>query len=394
MRIAIDCSFEHPALYSSAMDNLRALAHWLPQLAPEHDFLIPVSRTLRPHFAEFECRNLKLVGGMVANDHRLLRIAAQQTLLPWRLRRAGCDVLFAYGNVCPLWSGPPVVLKINTLHHLVADLDIGWARRRYRSVAIAASARRAVRVVANSIYTKTEICRHMGLPQDKVTVIYEAAEDRFGAEVTSAPAPAWTPPRPYLLYPAGLWPYKNQTTLLTAFARLPPAMRAQVDLVLAGRDDAEHAPDPSGEFPTYRARLEHMAAALGIANQVHFPGYLPIAAMPALFHGARMLVFPSLAETFGKPLVEAMRCGCPIVASRATVMPEIVADAGVLVDATDPDQWVAAIRQVWESESLQEQLRDRGRRRARQFSWEAQARASLELLLECGSAGGATAVAS
>ncbi len=389
MRIAIDTSFEHPNLFSSALDYLRAMVEWLARVGGEHEFEILVSTQMRRHFVPLVRDNVTLVGGIISNERRNLRIFSQQVLFPPLLRGRHVDALFAPGNVCPILSSVPTVLKINTLHHLQTPEAVSRLRSWYRGIAFQRSAERANVIIANSQYTRDAICRLMGISPAKVRVVYEAADATFEEDCSEQAAHAqveWMAQqgllgRRYLLYPAALWPYKNHLNLLHAFALVANSF-PDCDLLLVGRDDPMNAPDPGGNFPSYRARLESVAENLKIARRVHFAGFVPISRMPFIYAHAEALVYPSQAETFGKPLVEAMWSGCPVVGGEATCIPEILGGAGLLADVHDPAALAAKLRLVLASTELRQEMRDKGFRRAREFSWETQASATLELIVE------------
>ncbi|HVB99473.1 MAG TPA: glycosyltransferase family 1 protein, partial [Candidatus Dormibacteraeota bacterium] len=371
MKIAIDTLFEHPERPTSAIDYLVNLVASLPAEGPQHDFYALTSPRNRRYFVDGHHRNLHLVNCGISNEHRGLRILAQQGIIPAQMRRYGIDALFAAGNVCPAVGGFCRVLKINTLHHILTPNLIGWARSRYRRYAFAASARRADHIVANSAATKADICRFMSISEEKVSVVWEAVDevfrpvskqqrDRFLADFGLRPD--------YILFVSSLWPYKNPETLLRAFAILSKERHFDLDLVFVGRDDN-----------SYQQKLEELAGDLGIRQRTRFLGAIPNRQMPAVYSAARVFVYPSLAETFGKPLVEAMRCGVPVVASNVTSIPEVLGDAGLLVDPRDVDRLAAAIRRAATDEALRRDMIARGLSRGDLFSWTEVARRTLQI---------------
>jgi glycosyltransferase involved in cell wall biosynthesis len=161
----------------------------------------------------------------------------------------------------------------------------------------------------------------------------------------------------YLFFPAHTWPHKNHVGALEALALLRDRHGLTPLLVLSGgaRDGQ----------PAMQAALTR----LGLAEQVRTLGYCPLADMPALYHGAAALFYPSFFEGFGIPLVEAMNCDCPVVCSDRTSLPEIAGDAALLVDAADPLAMAGALARVLREPETRALLVERGRRRARQFSW-------------------------
>jgi glycosyltransferase involved in cell wall biosynthesis len=375
MKIGIDTLFEHPERPSSVIDYLINLIEWLPRTGPEHSYYAFVSARNRHHFGHLgEVPNLQFVNCLVSNEIVPLRIIVQQSILPTLVVRMGLDVLYCPGNVCPLFGGFRRVLKINTLHHYVMPELVGRSRSLYRSFAFLRSAHKADRIVANTLATKEEICRRMEVPESKVTVVSEASYDFYAsssADRTEATLERYGLRSDYILFVSNLYRYKNVETLIRAFAKLPVEQRLRYELVVAGRD-----------YESYQADLINVAKNVGIGQKVRFLGFVPAADLPALYTGARAFVYPSLKETFGKPLVEAMRCGVPIVASDTSSIPEVLGGAGLLVAPLDVDGMTAAICEAVWNEQVRANLIERGRARARCFSWEASAKETLRVIEE------------
>jgi glycosyltransferase involved in cell wall biosynthesis len=375
MKIAIDTLFEHATRPSSAVDYLINLASCLPRVAPQHSYVLLVGRRAAERYKNLCPGNVGLVDGLVSNEHRTLRILMQQSLIPWQLKRAKVDVLFAAGNVCPILGDFCRVLKINTLHHYRTPKMIGYLRTVYRRAAFKASARVADSIVANSHSTRDDICKFLGVDPDKVRVVWEAVDDCFvptSAEQVRTVRERHGLERDYILFSSSLWPYKNAETLIRAFAKLVVDRRLDYDLLLVGRaDDAAH-----------KEKLQQLAREAMVGDRVRFMGFFPNREMPPLYAGARVFVYPSLSETFGKPLVEAMRCGVPIVASNAGSIPEVLDGAGLLVDPLDVDQMADAVHRAATSELLRAELIARGYQRGEQFSWRAAAEQTLAVIEE------------
>jgi glycosyltransferase involved in cell wall biosynthesis len=375
VKIAIDTLFEHATRPSSAVDYLVNLAAYLPKAGPEHSYYLLVGRRGVQRYETFCRDNVSLADCLVSNEHRVSRIFVQQTLIPWQMKRLRIDVLFAAGNVCPLVGDFCRVLKINTLHHYRTPKMIGYLRSAYRRAAFAASAKIADCIMANSDATRGDICHFLGVGDEKVKVVWEAVDDSF------APTPAEKIPlireryrlkRDYVLFSSTLWPYKNAETLIRAFAKVIIDKGLDYDLLLVGRvDDA-----------SYETRLKEMAQQAMVADRVRFMGFFPNREMPPLYSAARAFVYPSLSETFGKPLVEAMRCGAPIVASNTTCIPEVLGGAGLLVDPLNVEDMANAIYRASSDEPLRNELIARGHQRGEQFSWRAAAQQTLAVIEE------------
>jgi glycosyltransferase involved in cell wall biosynthesis len=216
----------------------------------------------------------------------------------------------------------------------------------YQRLMLPVLARRARRLITVSEFSRSEIVDLLGVRPERITVVPEGVEERFGPGADAGVAAArYALDRPYVLVVGTVSARKNLPVLEPA-AR---ALRAEgVELVLAGSD---------------RGYLRSPATALrrlGYVAEEHLPG---------LYAGARALAMPSLYEGFGLPCLEAMACGTPVVAARSGALPETVGDAGVLVDAHDGDRFAAELVAAACEERVHARLAEAGRRRAAGFSW-------------------------
>lgn len=242
------------------------------------------------------------------------------------------------------------------------------------------SLRQAARVVAISEHTRRTVLDLYGLPPETVSVGHLAADPAFApeawrpAELSRVMAKYGLAPGSYLYYPANTWPHKNHVRAFEALALLRDRHGRRETLVLTGA--AKNAHDELGQA----------LARLGLDEQVRFLGYCPLEDLPALFRGARALFYPSLFEGFGIPVVEAMACGCPVVCSSATSLPEVVGEAGLLVDPRSPTDMAAALARLLGDAGLERDLRERAARRAGEFSWRRFTLHVLRVLHEVGGA--------
>jgi glycosyltransferase involved in cell wall biosynthesis len=375
MKIAIDTLFEHATEPSSAVDYLVNLASYLPLLGPEHEYYLLVSGRSAFRYEPLRRTNVHLVDCFASNDRRALRILSVQTIVPWRMRQLGIDILFSAGNVCPWWGSFCRVLKINTLHHCRTPEALGRMRSLYRRYAFGASAKKTDTIMANSISTRDDICHFLGVPERKVKVVWEAADESFvraDVETQNNTRRRVGLEKPYLLFASTLWPYKNAHTLIRAYSLLCKRPGIDADLVFAGRIDD----------PAYRRELEALVEEEKLGTRVRFLGFVPNREMPSLYSAAEVFVYPSLSETFGKPLVEAMRCEVPVIASNTSCIPEIAGNGALLVDPNNVEELAAAIYRVLTEPGLRSELVELGRKRSEVFSWRTSARQTLDLFEE------------
>ncbi len=295
-------------------------------------------------------------------------------LVPVALRRRRIDVFHGIDHI-----GIPLVGKtakhVVTIHDVIPLIFPGAFTPRHRAVArlgLARVRRQADRVIVPSHAVKRDVVRHLGIPENLVTVTHHGCEPRFHPEADPQSFRDVTvrydlPPR-YVLTVGTLEPRKNLTTLLQAFARLRRA--GEVDpglrLVLAGARGWL-------EEPIFRA-----VRSFGLQEAVCFPGFIEDDDLPDLYRGAELFVFPSLYEGFGLPPLEAMACGVPVVTSNTSSMPEVAGGAAMLVDPLDVDGMAEVIARVLGDAASRARLRDAGIARARQFSWETAAHQVLD----------------
>ncbi|MBI4401106.1 MAG: glycosyltransferase family 4 protein [Nitrospirae bacterium] len=223
-------------------------------------------------------------------------------------------------------------------------------------------------VLTDSQCSKRDIIQHLGIPDNRTTVVYPGVElDRFRPAPSDelrphpSPLPRGERERPYVFCVAGADPTKNVETLVEAFARLPLSLRDGHDLVLAG------------DFRRRADLREHIARA-GLEKQAIFTGMVSDERLIELYRHARLFVFPSRYEGFGLPVLEAMACGCPVVSSNASSLPEVAGDAAILLDPMDVNGFTCEMERILTDPALHRNLRERGLAQAARFSWDRTAR--------------------
>jgi len=242
---------------------------------------------------------------------------------------------------------------------------------RKRALMYMPSCQEATAVVTLSQASKQAIVDKYGLPDERVHCIYGAATDgllnRSNAPTVEMTRQKYQLPDTYAFYPANLWPHKNHHMLILALHRLREVHGLSVPLVLTGNE--------MGQWKT----LEALAYHFRLQENVHHLGYVGSEELPSLYAGAAMLVFPSLFEGFGIPLVEAMALECPIASSSRASIPEVVGEAALLFDPRNPDSIAEAMYRLLSDNSLRQSLIARGRERAALFSWKKAACETLQV---------------
>jgi glycosyltransferase involved in cell wall biosynthesis len=226
-------------------------------------------------------------------------------------------------------------------------------------------------VVTVSQWSKQDIARHLCLPQDQISVVPPGVDPIHFRPAYSLERNRSK--RPYVLSVAGSDPTKNVETLVEAFAKLPPHLRESHDLVLAG--DLRNRPE-------VHARVRQLC----LEAQTSFPGVVAEDQLIALYQHAAVFVFPSRYEGFGLPVLEAMACGCPVISSNASSLPEVFGDAALSADPLDAAGFACHMEQLLSDTGLRQELRRKGLARASQFSWEQTAREMVKVYTKVGSA--------
>lgn len=218
---------------------------------------------------------------------------------------------------------------------------------------------RAILVPSQAV--KIDLVRHLGIPEERISVVYHGVEDDFFEAQSSSVYRArqtYGLPNTYILTVGTIEPRKNLLTLVKAYSMLRPGLRKEYPLVIAGMSGWKNR------------QTEKQLAKVGAL----VIGHVRRSLMPALYHSASMFVFPSLYEGFGMPILEAMAAQLPIVTSQVSAMPEIAKEGAIYVDTRSPAELSAAMARVLENADLAARHGLAGRRRARTFTWEQTAR--------------------
>jgi glycosyltransferase involved in cell wall biosynthesis len=235
-----------------------------------------------------------------------------------------------------------------------------------RNVIYRALADQAAMVVVNSRWGKRDLMDSFGLPDDKVRIIPYAPVIQAYAQPSAADIAETRTrlglPETFALYPAKAWPHKNHLRLLEALRILRDKSGLVVPIVFTGHQGGFDIP------------VLEEAARLGVAEQVIFAGFVDPMELRSLYRLARLLVFPSLFEGWGMPILEAFAAELPVACSTVTCLPDVTGGAARLFDPRDPAEIAAAIGDLWTDESLRTDLAHRGLARASLFSWERTAR--------------------
>ncbi len=317
--------------------------------------------------------------------HRLAQIM-DQSLLPLEILLNGrIDMFHSLSSVMPYLKICKSVVTVPDLIPFVLNekkIDKLLLNLRFREWLWMKSLRKADRIITISENSKKDIVELLGIPEERIEVIYLSADARFGhvrdRQAIAGIMKRYSLRKKFILYLGGFAGHKNNERLVRAFCEFSLSSDDDLQLVLVGKlpdEKVENADDQTTNEPVWKIRS--LIATLGIDTKVIFTGFVPEEDLPTLYSAASIFVFLSLYEGFGLPPLEAMACGTPVVASNTSSLPEVIGDAGVLVNPFSIDQIVSAMRSVFKKESQQREMSCKGVERARRFSWEETARKTL-----------------
>jgi glycosyltransferase involved in cell wall biosynthesis len=287
--------------------------------------------------------------------------------IPLAARGAALDVYHAPAYTAPLWGVHPQVL---TIHDVSYERRPEWNAYRndpVRRLFYRVSARVADRILTDSAFSRTEITAAYGIPEHRIDVVPLAAGRAFTRGIFD-PAGISSPLRaPYALHVGDLHIRRNVCTVLAAILKARRSGRGTAGLSLAC----------AGVDRGTRDALIAQARDAGDSDALVILGPVPEAVLVNLYRGAAVLVYPSRYEGFGLPILEAMQCGIPVLGSRAASIPEVIGDAGILLDELNVDQWTAAITAVVTDRRVRADLSRKSIERAAQYSWARTARETV-----------------
>lgn len=273
----------------------------------------------------------------------------EQIFFPVLLKRNPVEIFHVPHYNAPLGYRGTLVVTVHDLIHLKfppSRLAYVYARGMLEAVC-----RKARKIIAVSQHTKKDIIDMIGIPEQKITVIYNAVSDEIFAPATpSASLPNLE--TPYLLYVGNIKPAKNVTRLIDAFL-LAKQKAPDLRLMLVGKN---FMPQFTKEFCTQ--------------NQIEMAGEVTFSTLGEIYRRAKIFVFPSLYEGFGLPPLEAMACETPVICSNAASLPEVVGEAALLFDPENVQQLAALIAELWNDEPQRKKLIAKGLDQVKKFSWE------------------------
>lgn len=379
MHIALDMRWMTPGVAGGIENLARSFVSELISLDAHNSYTMILPSRCRRIFDLRGRSNFKTICrdavSVAAGDmwlRILRRVHAALRLDFWRstevctlqfLRSLEADIVYSFpGFIHPEVGRLRHVLVVPDIQHEYFPEFFSKSAQEERRRLYTASIQQADHICAISEFTRRTLIERLNVPPDKVTAVLLAADPIFRVSADPGEDQARLrkynlPREPFLFFPAHTWRHKNHRTVLSAMTVLRAKYGLRPALICTG--GAREA----------QSELEKQIDEDGLREQVRFLGYCPREDLPALYRAAGCLVFPSLFEGFGMPVLEAMTCGCPVVCSNTSSLPEVAGEAALLVDPTDAEGLADAIHAVLEDPELRQRLMSCGAERARRFSW-------------------------
>jgi glycosyltransferase involved in cell wall biosynthesis len=335
---------------------IRNLLRQLARIDAETEYVLLCRREDRPILATLG-RNFRPVPESAGNYS-----IAEQVRIPLALRRERVTLFHAPHYVLPRLVRCRSVVTIHDVIHLMFPQYFpGKVAQTYARTSIRNASRKAVRVMTVSESSKRDILRFVDIPAEKIDVIPNAYDERFGIEPREEDVlrvrERFQLHDEFVLYVGNVKPHKNVERLIEAFHLVRNRGLDHLKLVIIGDEISKYT-------ALRRAVHRHQ-----LHQYVRFLGYLPEETLAVMYRLAGVFVFPSLYEGFGLPPLEAMASGTPVVTSNVSSLPEVTGDAAVLVDPYDSSAIADGVYKVLTDEQLRREMRKKGVERAKQFSW-------------------------
>lgn len=350
-------------LLKALLESNQAYRFRIFSAAPSHEIAVPQSDFSGP---QAQLRLLPLSPKWLYRIWYRLRLP-----VPVQLFTGGIDLFHSPDFVLPpVLGNVPTLLTVHDLSFAHFPETFTPALVNYLNRVVPWSVARAGHILADSESTKRDLLTLYGTPEEKISVLYSGVDANFqpvhDPEALDQVRERYSIGQAPFLFTVGtLQPRKNIQMLIRAFK--PIALRSNYKLVIAG-----------GKGWLYQQLLPE-AQRQDLADRVHFIGFVDDADLPALYSAARVFVFPSIYEGFGLPILEAMACGTPVIASDASSLPEVTGEAGILLRPDDEAAWSRVMGELMEDSALRAKLREAGFRQARRFDWHRSAARLLEI---------------
>jgi glycosyltransferase involved in cell wall biosynthesis len=368
MRIAVDAHAIGRHLTGNEV-YVRSLLREFATLDPDSEFLAYISEPGAERFVPRRFRTRRV------SQNPYLRLGFD---LSRQLATDKPDLIHVQ-YTAPLINPTPVVATVHDVSFIEHPEYFTAIRRAQLRLNVARTVKLASRIITVSEFSRDAIMRAYSVSPDKIRVIPNAASSEFRVisrgRATQAIGERFGIEAPFIFSVGDLQPRKNHVGLINAFSAMAAA-HPELDhhLVIAGQDT------------WFTPRVHAAAQASGLADRIHFTGFVSDAELLQLYNACDCFVFPSFYEGFGLPILEAMACGCAVTCSSTSAMPEVAEGAGLLFDPRNPTSIARAIADVLLDSELRQRIQSRGLQRAAHFNWRKSASATLDVYREVAAA--------
>jgi glycosyltransferase involved in cell wall biosynthesis len=353
MRIGINALYWIPNAMGGTQTYFLNLIKALLFVRPEDEFCVFLNADGADQFP-FGSPRLKIVRCIIPGKLRFFRLAWQYLVLPYYARREKIDVLHSIGYLSPIMPNIPSVVTVLDMIHYVRPREIEFAKQLLWRVLFPLSLMSADRIITISKGVGNEVREHFKWAASKVIPIYLGVDHEL-FRCTDFPEDDSVPP--FVLAVASINPHKNLDGLIRAFAKARQHL-SYTRLVLVGMKTA-----------TYK-KLLRLIDCLGLADVVEFTGRISDQALVKLYQTASVMIFPSFYEGFGLPILEAMACGCPLIASDYSTIREVAGKAAIFVNPAESDELAKALIEVLGNKAVRRSLIEKGLHHVKTYTWE------------------------
>jgi glycosyltransferase involved in cell wall biosynthesis len=295
------------------------------------------------------------------------KVIWDQVKIPIEAKREGVDLIFNPKFSVPLSMKCRTIMVLHGSEWFVYPKNYKLLDRIYVRIMMPLYCKKASFLISNSDLSKRDFVNIVGVSEDKIKTIYFGVDPRFrhiDDDIFLKKArEKYQLPEKFILFVGKIYPGKNFGNLIRAFSKIHTSLPQKI--VVAGH--------PRHNYQKEYASIEK----LGLQEKILFSGWVPHEDLVAFYNLADLFILPSFYDSFGIPVLEAMACGCPVIASKTGALPEIAGGAALLIDPHNPDEIAGAIRKVLIEDELRKELIEKGMSRAKAFSWEKCARETL-----------------
>ena len=380
MQIGMNAIDFLPASMGGVETYLKNLLIHLQRIDHEHKYLVLCNDKNHNHIVKIN-NNFETKAYTITRPspqwfiHRVIKKVFFYDVMKPILNRLQIDVLHHPFTVLnPIDLKFPSVLTFHDLQQEFYPEFFSKKALRWRKKTYKLSLEKATIIIAISKYVKDTIMKNYEIDENKIEVIHNACGSEFhvieDVDKINSIQKKYDLERPFMFYPAATWPHKNHLNLVKAMKLMTERYKYDGGLVLSGLRMQHHE------------QLLRIVELSRLGGRVKILGYLPQEELSILYNLARVMVFPSLYEGFGIPLVEAMACGCPVVCSNVTSIPEVVGEAAVMFSPDSVEDMAEKIWEVWNDDRKRKSLRGMGFERVKMFSWDETARKTKDIYLK------------